>query len=435
MEQRKIYRALMILVILLPIMRMISYPLKMRDSMILPGIFLMLYFLYSMKIIAVESAHKRVPWKNYLLPYACMIVPWVLSFVVAFTVVSPKQAFIGVYDRCEGLLQMGSYVGIFILASMLNNSEYRAKLIYVFLGIVSIFSVIGLLQFLNIYSFGDDFYGMASYPIGNPNFYASLMVLFSGVAMAGVWLYEENSKFFHPFLRWNRTVWIVLTVLSYIGCVAARSTSAYVGLLMIFLLLLFLDIVSKKKRLQWIGIMFLLLSCVVFVLNLFSDGAVWEELITNFVVIKEEGSIFGDRVGTNRLEIWKQVFGLLRTYWLFGCGVENLGDVYLAVYGRNKRGRIVDKAHNEYLDVWISQGIIPIVLYLILLFALFIPGILQYIKKKQYQEDDIRKMAIVPFFGYIAQAFFNVRMISVAPYFWLICGFLLVKRKSKTKKD
>ena len=40
-------------------------------------------------------------------------------------------------------------------------------------------------------------------------------------------------------------------------------------------------------------------------------------------------------------------------------------------------------------------------------------------------------VALFAFFGYIAQAFFNISVIQVAPYFWMICGFLYNKQNKQ----
>lgn len=430
-SQRNIFGILAVFMVLLPVSRVISYPLRIGDSMIVTGIFMMFFFLFSIVKLAREIRCGMVPWRQLLLPYGCLMIPWVLSFITAFRVTSTKAAFIGTYERSEGLLQTGAYVGVFLMVTMLQKRDYRRGLIYVFLGIVSIISPVGMVQFSRIFGSGELFSGVASFPIGNQNFYASLMVLFAGVAMAGVWLYEEKSALFHPTAWWKRGIWITLSVLSYIGCIASKSSSAHVGIFIMLLFLVFLDLIGRRKCLRWVAFLFVLYLAVGFVLNILSGGRIWQEFIGNFIVIKEEGSLFADKVGTSRMKIWKDVIGLLPTYWLFGCGVENLGYVYLKVYGRDAAGRFSDKAHNEYLDIWISEGIVSLVLYLVLLFYLFIPGVLQYRKESKYETDDVSKVAVIPFLGYLAQAFFNVRMASVAPYFWIICGLLCVKGKMK----
>lgn len=427
--QKAIFLFLLLVMVLLPIGRIVSDAVGIRGTMVVQSVYLMVVFPVAVLLILIESVRKRVPWRENALPYGCLILAFLFSFITSFESAVPSIAFFGFEQRGEGLVQIGCYYAIFILATLLVEKKYRANILYVILGMATIFTVFGSLQFLEICSFGASHAGMGSFPFGNPNFYSTFQVMFAGIAMGGFWLYEEGSTFFHPFPWWNRKVWLMLVAVSYIGCVSARSTSAYVGLLMMFLLLAVLNAVSGRRRWRSIGGMLLLLLAVMFILDLLSGGRVLGELISTITAIEKEGTIFGDSVGSGRMEIWKNVIALLPLYWLHGCGIDQLGFVYVVVYGFNSAGEMVDKAHNEYLNLWVTEGIIPLILYLILLFSLFIPGVLQYRKKNGYEVDDIRRVAILPFFGYIAQAFFNIRVISVAPFFWLLCGFLWMKRK------
>ena len=84
----------------------------------------------------------------------------------------------------------------------------------------------------------------------------------------------------------------------------------------------------------------------------------------------EEGSLFGDRVGSSRMWIWKSTIALRPEYGLLGCGIEQLGLLCLSEYGVIN-GIYFDKAHNEYLNLWITEGIFAIGIYLVFLFSLF----------------------------------------------------------------
>ena len=81
-----------------------------------------------------------------------------------------------------------------------------------------------------------------------------------------------------------------------------------------------------------------------------------------------------------------------------------------------------------------TEGILALIFYLVFLFALFIPGIALFVKKKKDEygnsvKDEVAMISLFAFFGYIAQAFFSISVIQVAPYFWLICGLLYCRNK------
>ncbi len=435
MGQRLIFIVLIAFMIVLPLGRIVSDRVGLSASMTAQQWIMAMMFVISMFLISIETINHRVAWNEYKLPIACLVIMWMFSFVVSFNAAIPKLAFWGNAYRGEGLIQIGGYYGLFVITMLLKEERYREWVIYSFLGIMSIFSILGIPQFLNVNMLGTFFPGMASFGFGNPNFFAAVAVIFAGIAMAGFWMYDEEQHFFHPFKWWNKYFWYLLMVISFIGGIAACSTVVYVGIIMLFVLFAFLEISFLKKHFIRIAIMLLTFLGVCFVLNVFSNGHVWGEMETTVQQIEEEGTIFGDSVGTNRMGIWKNVLNILPDFWLYGCGIEHLGYIYLFTFGLNEAGQMVDKAHNEYLDLWATRGIIPLILYLVFLFALFIPGIMQFKKENRYKSDAITMVAIFPFFAYIAQAFFNNSVIAASPYFWIICGLLVLRKKEKATEN
>ena len=131
--------------------------------------------------------------------------------------------------------------------------------------------------------------------------------------------------------------------------------------------------------------------------------------------------------------IWKETVSLLPKYGWFGCGIELLGRTVSVEEGVGTRLNF-DKAHNEYLNLWVTEGIFALLFYLVFLFALFIPGLVGFLKKKvpagSEVHEELSKIALFAFFGYIAQAFFNISVVQVAPYFWMICGLLYRGKRS-----
>lgn len=428
-SQKLFFVLLMLVIFLTPITRIISDIFPWSDYMIIQSTYMIIVFGLFTIIIFLEHLSHRVPWKKYRIVYACIFIMWLFSFIRSFDAPIPKFAFLGNGYRGEGLLEIGGYYVIFIISTLLVNKKYRAILLYSIMCLGAVFAIIGVLQYLQVCSFWWTYAGMASFGFGNPNFYSSFAIMYAGISMAGYWLYEDDSKLFHPFPWWKKNVWIIFVIFSYIACIASRCTVSYVGIIMIFCLMLFLDIMTKKKSILRIVLMLAIFLGVMLALNALSDGGAIREFLQPINEIKEEGSIFGDSVGNRRMKRWKEIVALLPMYWLDGCGIEHLGYVHLFVYGLDSAFEIVDKAHNEYLDLWVTRGIVVIVAYLVYLFGLFVPGVLQYIKKKWYEADDIKMLVLFPFFGYIAQAFFNISVLPVAPFFWLLCGMLVMERQ------
>ena len=129
-------------------------------------------------------------------------------------------------------------------------------------------------------------------------------------------------------------------------------------------------------------------------------------------------------VDSGRLYIWKNVLERVPRHPLLGTGPDTMGlsdikpfervdDAAKVVY----RGTI-DAAHNEYLNILYHQGIPALAAYLGALVLLAV----QWVRAAQ-------KNAAAAILGtaalcYAIQAFFNISMYLVTPYFWLVLGLL-----------
>ena len=143
------------------------------------------------------------------------------------------------------------------------------------------------------------------------------------------------------------------------------------------------------------------------------------DISTEITTITEKSK---EEIGNGRLLIWEKSLPLVKEYWLIGCGLDNFRNVY-----PNSGGIIYDKAHNVYLQIAITNGIPALIIFLILLFIAFIKGI----KIK----NSFMTPIYIAFIGYSIQAFLNISVIDVAPYYYIILGLILsYKNESKNKQ-
>ncbi len=417
-----------------------------------------LYFLF---FIVVEFVNGRYSFRGNMVSLAAVGVMILFDFVSVIFSGDKLSSIYGSEYRGEGLLTIISYVLIFVCASLLQNKRYRTYIMRFFLCFGVLISIYGCFQFLGITEGWAGHFNMASAPFRNPNFYASFSVLFIGVCWGGFFYAPSRflflpdcicEKLYKGKCNLNLVLWYVLGLFAALACVSASSSTAYVGVVMIFLMLLFLEFLTKTHRYFRVILLGVGFAGVLFLLNYFSNARAVSEFVSVAAQIKAEGSVLGDRVGSGRMEIWKNVVALLPEHWLFGCGIENLDRVYWDAHGYYAGYMFVDRTHNEYLHIWVTEGLIPAISYLVFLFSVFIPGVLQFVPEKQStknetgkkkgvflhlkekvkknwnESDEIHKIVFLAFFGYIAQAFFNIRVVQVAPYFWMICGFLVLKK-------
>ena len=80
-------------------------------------------------------------------------------------------------------------------------------------------------------------------------------------------------------------------------------------------------------------------------------------------------------------------------------------------------GFIVDKAHNEFLQIAATMGIPALIIYLIFL-SLILKNIIKNIRQDQY------KILLLVFVAFVTQSFFNISIISVASVVWIFFGVM-----------
>jgi putative inorganic carbon (HCO3(-)) transporter len=123
--------------------------------------------------------------------------------------------------------------------------------------------------------------------------------------------------------------------------------------------------------------------------------------------------------GTNRVHIWKETIKVVPKNIYFGVGIDNFLNAFGDEPLKSERGRMIDKAHNEYLQILITEGIFTLIAYLIFLISICLKGL------------KMNSIYLIPVFGYLVQAFFNISVIEVAPLLYILMGFIAKKAKVK----
>lgn len=139
-------------------------------------------------------------------------------------------------------------------------------------------------------------------------------------------------------------------------------------------------------------------------------------------------------LGSGRFYIWSRTIPMLKKYIIIGSGPNT----FLTVFPQNdyigkyhtylRTAIIVDKAHNDYLMIWVQYGFLALVGYL-LFYSI-------YFKKtyKFFLNDDLtnyHSILGVGFFGgtivYMVNSFFIDSSIYVSPFFWIILGISMAE--------
>jgi putative inorganic carbon (HCO3(-)) transporter len=129
---------------------------------------------------------------------------------------------------------------------------------------------------------------------------------------------------------------------------------------------------------------------------------------------------------SQRVYIWEQTLGLIRQRPLLGWGLETLREVF--PYDRaaleryfGRRPVIIDKAHNDVLQVAVSVGLPGAAVYV----AVWILVLLAAYRLWRRTEGASRVIAaglVAAFTGYLFQAQFSFSTVGLAPLAWLLAG-------------
>lgn len=153
------------------------------------------------------------------------------------------------------------------------------------------------------------------------------------------------------------------------------------------------------------------------VLETTGDG----EFLFRFKSIVSEGEDNAEEAGSGRILIWKTTLKAIKYKPILGTGLDTLQlrlirDNFDGLYEYiEKYDKIIDKAHNEFLEYWACGGILTLISYVAL-----IGVILTKLFKRR--EDDGCKIYFLMILGYVIQSFFNISVIGVAPLYWILLG-------------
>jgi len=339
----------------------------------------------------------------------------VFALISAVLAIDVKSAFFGFESRYEGFFTIVYYLELLYLSSFVESK--KKKIIIVSILVFGLFHV--LFTFLEIIGFFRTNNNVFIKPCGiaiNPNFFGTMMVLCSTYSI-GLFIDSDDIL--------EKTIYSFLTILYIFGLFASNTLSALIGLVFALLFVFIYSIKNKKI----IELIVLVVSLIMIPLFMHDNNKT--TILNDFIKTKSEVSEISkgninDNFGTKRIKIWKESLKVVPKYLLHGVGIDNFyyafGDKPL-IYGRY----YYDKAHNEYLQILITQGIFSLLCYLSLYFIIVMDGLINSFKDKKIY-------LLLPVVGYLVQAFFNISVIEVAPIFFIALGLLIDRDKTHFNK-
>ena len=305
--------------------------------------------------------------------------------------------------RCrEGIFSLLTYLIIFSLFYKYFN--FSKKSLNIILLSASIIAVYGILQYfkidpvLNIVN--NEFRGSVTSTIGQRNFVGTYCTLLIPICIG-------------LFISSGKKIYFIVTALMFGLLFSSTTRSAWISFIFYGVIFIIYSLINIKNR-KFIIRVFVLLITAVLIFNFMNYAN--KNMLTKRAktVYTDAANITNNDSGSSRIFIWKKAIPFLFKNPLLGSGP----DTYELVLNdaESKKRALYYKAHNEYLQIVITEGYLALAVYilivLIILFRLF----------KSRKKGIHMWILFSCIAGYLIQAFFNISFISTAVIYWGILG-------------
>lgn len=153
-----------------------------------------------------------------------------------------------------------------------------------------------------------------------------------------------------------------------------------------------------------------------------------------------------EKLGSMRGYIWARTIPLIKNNLILGSGPDTFAfrfpqnDLIGLYYAYGTPATVVDKPHNLYLQIALSDGVIALLAFLAIMIIYIVDSIKLYALKKYYEKSEILGSATcLGVIGYLFAGIFNDSVVSVAPVFWIVLGVGVainyMNRTELTKKN
>ncbi len=354
---------------------------------------------------------KRIDSKIDLIDIIVVIIIFLGLISSSIFAINKQVAFYGFREGYEGFYQIMYYFSLFYLSSHVLE-KYKKYVIYsiLFSGVIQgVYAILQKTQVIDVHTTIYNGFIWANGFIKNPNFFGTFMLLCLCYSI-GFFIDNKNIK--------KRIIDYLLIILFMTSLLFSNTLSVVMGLFaVLFYLLIYL--IKNKRYTVFIVLLIPIIVTTIIATKLRYTGIVGDLLKTKNQTIEISKGHIEEKYGSNRIFIWKNTLKRVPNYLFYGAGIDN----FFYAFGQNplKCGRYyIVKAHNEYLQVLICEGIYALISYLFFYFILVYRGIKNSFKNKQVY-------LILPVIGYLVQAFFNISVIEVAPFVYISLGLCMVR--------
>ncbi len=336
--------------------------------------------------------------------------------------------------REEGIYTIISYIALTFIFSIIIETEQQLSTLlrglFIAATIISIYAIIQYLGYNPTKHFIPLFRGIenrAGSTIGNPTFLAKFLVLMLPIVISNFFQAEQIKEKYLLF-----TCILILFCGLLVTFTRASLLSFAGSLTLLAFLLKGRGVLVPKKQ------FLLIMVCVLCIIILFERQAIIRNQCTKEKaspsLTRKVESLFQGELQA-RLYLWKKAITIIKQKPLFGYGLDNqgiaLGRFSLEYARKFNHTGILDRAHNNYLDIAIAQGIVGLSAYLWVILS-FLIWLYKTMQEEQNKKQKITYCGLLAAFcGYFINDFFTFSTVSVSPTCWSLMGLTLAMNRLK----
>jgi putative inorganic carbon (HCO3(-)) transporter len=337
--------------------------------------------------------------------------------------------------REEGVYTILSYIALtFVFAHAIESMQQISTLLKGLLFAASLISLYAILQYSGFnptQHFIPLFTGVenrAGSTIGNPNFLGKFLVLIMPICIV------------YYFTAIKRSVkYLLLTgcIILFSALIVTFTRASWFSFACSFILLAILLrkrlVWSKQKELFFIAGIFIVVAVLWEAQSLGKKTATGGTSIPTATdkIVRILDPNKGDVAA--RLYLWNMAIALIKARPFLGYGPDTHAlamEKFNLEYARTfKYVGIIDRAHNNYLDMAIGQGLLGLAAYL----SIITTFLIWLIKTMMVEQDSTQKVIycgiIAAFSGYLLNDCFIFSVVSVSPTFWSLMGLTIAMKR------
>ncbi|NWF76757.1 MAG: O-antigen ligase family protein [Nitrospirae bacterium] len=326
-----------------------------------------------------------------------------------------------------------SYASFYILSiQLLSKKETLRKTVSIVIIFISVLSFFAILQHLisneKIFWFRKLTQGGTPFgPYVNRNHYAGLMEMIFPIVVSMLLFYKPyipeksfREKINEIFSLQKTNIYMLLgfssiLIATSIFLTLSRSGIVSLCLSMIFFGLLFISKGVSRRR----AIIIIILSILI-ILSVGWFG--WEPIFERFEKIRNQQGNIADL----RLKIWEDSRNIIRDFPITGTGLGSFISIYQK-YRTIPGDKIVDHAHNDYVEIFADGGLIAVLLCFWFLVIIFYKSYRVFRRRREVYSIYLFIGSISGIIALLMHSVtdFNLYIGANGLYFFLLCSFVI----------